>query len=92
MEIKEGRISNYTLRNLCIKNNWFTAGDNEQYDKLFQLNEMEATIERIATAIWMCSDAEKWCIRDIIVELNDAGFSERQSRSEEEHLRDWLGI
>ena len=27
------------LRNLCIKNNWFTAGTIEQYDKLFYANE-----------------------------------------------------
>lgn len=47
------------------------------------------------TLRWYMLDADvdtEWCIRDIIVELNDAGFSERQSRSEEEHLRDWLGI
>lgn len=38
-------MTNYTvttngiLRNLCIKNNWFTCGTNEQYEKLFYANE-----------------------------------------------------
>lgn len=27
------------LRQLCIKNNWFTCGSNEQYEKLFYANE-----------------------------------------------------
>jgi len=33
--IKEMRyISSMEVRNLCIKNNWYTCGDNEQYDYL----------------------------------------------------------
>ena len=27
-------ISSMEVRNLCIKNNWYTCGDNEQYDYL----------------------------------------------------------
>ncbi len=44
------------LRALCIKNDWFDCGTNEQYDKLFYANENRASIEEIATIIWLCSD------------------------------------
>lgn len=46
------------LRLLCIKNNWFTCGSCEQYDKLFYANSHGATIEEIAAIIWVCSDVE----------------------------------
>lgn len=59
------------LRNLCIKNNWFTCGTCEQYEKLFQANAERASIDEIATIIWICSD-ENWCRRDILIELDQA--------------------
>lgn len=89
-ENREGRIDNLELRSLCIKNNWFTCGSNSQYDKLFEMNEQGASISDIATVIWVCS--EDTCRRDIIFELHEAGFTERQDVSEKEHLIDWLGI
>ena len=57
------------LRQLCIKNDWFTEGSNSQYEKLFYANENGCPIEEIATIIWVCSDSEKWCRRDILAEL-----------------------
>lgn len=54
-----------TLRNLCIKNNWFTNGTNEQYDKLFEANTDGEDIENIASMIWICTDAEDTEIRDL---------------------------
>ena len=69
-------MKNYTvtttssLRNLCIKNNWFTEGSNKQYEKLFYANEHRCPIEEIATIIWLCSDNE-WSRRDILFELKD---------------------
>lgn len=59
----------YALWRLCNKHQWFTCGSNSQYDKLFYANENGATIEEIATIIWLCSDDEKWCKRDILNEL-----------------------
>lgn len=93
-ETQENRISNNTLRHLCIKNNWFTEGTNSQYEKLFEMNKSGAGIEQIATVIWLCSDSDvpENCRRDIIFALHEAGFTERQDMSEEEHLLDWLGI
>ena len=57
------------LRSLCIRKDWFTCGTNSQYDKMFQANEMNAPIEEIATIIWLCSDDEEHCRRDILEEL-----------------------
>lgn len=48
------------VRNLCIKNNWFTNGDNKQYSAMFDRVNDGADIEEIATIIWICSvDADK---------------------------------
>lgn len=57
------------LRSLCIKKDYFTCGTNSQYDKLFYANEMGAPIEEIATIIWLCSDDEIHCRRDILYTL-----------------------
>ena len=59
------------LRALCIENNWFTCGDNRQYEKLFYANENGCSIEEIATIIWLCSDDECYR-RDILFELQEA--------------------
>ena len=59
------------LRQLCIKNKWFTEGTNEQYEKLFYANEHGCPIEEIATIIWLCSDSDKWCRRDILEALKE---------------------
>ncbi len=38
MKIKELRwIDLDNLRALCIKHDWFTCGDNDEYDELFQM-------------------------------------------------------
>ena len=49
-------IPNDKLRELCIKNNWFTCGTNTQYERLFQANTDRMSAEAIATIIWICSD------------------------------------
>lgn len=41
---------------LCVRQNWFTCGTNEQYDKMFRANKEGAPIEEIAAIIWVCSD------------------------------------
>lgn len=92
-EYKDGRIDNLTLRNLCIEKDWFTCGTNEQYAKLFHMNKQGASIEQIATVIWLCSDeVPENCRRDIIFALTEAGFTERCDICERSHLKDWLGI
>jgi len=49
-------VPNDKLRELCIKNNWFTCGSNSQYEKLFEGNTNGFTPMEIATIIWICSD------------------------------------
>ena len=56
------------LRTLCIKNGWFKCGSNKQYEKLFRANELDFSIEEIATIIWLCSD-EEYC--DILLKLRE---------------------
>ena len=57
------------LRSLCIKNNWFTCGSNQQYEKLFYANEHDFSIEEITTIIWLCSDND-YC--DILLKVRKA--------------------
>lgn len=66
-------ISNYKLREMCIENNWFTCGNNTQYDRLFRMNESgKYSISQIALVIWLCSeDAEAV---DIEIKLCNAGM------------------
>ena len=59
------------LRQLCIKNNWFTCRSNEQYEKLFYANENGCPIKEIATIIWLCSDEEVRRI-DVLAALKEA--------------------
>ena len=70
--MKYSIIPNDELRALCIKRNWFTCGTNEQYAKLFHANASGASMEEIATIIWLCSDDEEHCRRDILADLKEA--------------------
>ena len=56
-----------TLRDLCIKRNFFNAGTNIQYEKMFDLAEglvknaadENLAVIRLADVIWICtSDTE----------------------------------
>lgn len=51
-------MTNEELRELCIKNNWFTCGSNRQYDKLFEMNEKGKSVDELALVIWLCSDGK----------------------------------
>lgn len=51
-------MTNEELRELCIKNNWFTCGSNHQYDKLFEMNENGRSVDELALVIWLCSNDE----------------------------------
>ena len=57
---------------LCNKHQWFTEGYNEQYSKMFRMVDEKAPVEEIATVIWLCTNEEKWCRRDILEELRKA--------------------
>ena len=49
------KISNEKLYYLCNKYQWFTSGNNRQYNLLFDLNKRGASLETLATIIWICS-------------------------------------
>ena len=62
-------ISNEELRRKCIKNDWFDEGTNTQYEKLFYANGRGASIEELATIIWLCTDSEKWSKKKHFIRL-----------------------
>ena len=49
------KISTDKLYQLCNKYQWFTCGDNRQYELLFKLNKEGMSLEKLATIIWFCS-------------------------------------
>ena len=49
------KISTDKLFYLCNKYQWFTNGDCKQYDMLFDRNKQGASLETLATIIWICS-------------------------------------
>lgn len=49
------KISNEKLYYLCNKYQWFTCGDNSQYKRMFERNKQGASLEVLATIIWICS-------------------------------------
>lgn len=59
----------YDLRGICIRNDWFNAGTNEQYDKLFDMNRNGESVETLAIIIWICTD--DWSLEDIRTELGE---------------------
>lgn len=42
-------------RSCCIRNNFFTAGTNEQYEKVYELMKKGITIHDLAMLTWLCS-------------------------------------
>ena len=66
---KNQYLSVYDVRNMCIRENLFTCGTNEQYSAMFEMvdnlpKDCEITTQSlydIACVIAECSDSEKWC-------------------------------
>ena len=49
------KISTEKLYRLSNKYQWFTSGDCTQYEKLFEKNRQGASLETLATIIWLGS-------------------------------------
>ena len=60
-------IDSENMYRLCNQHKWFTAGSNEQYEKLFQLVDDGATPDQLALVIWVCSDG--FTYKEILKEL-----------------------
>lgn len=43
------------LRQICINNNFFTGGTNEQYEEMFKFYMSGASLDEVATFIWIFS-------------------------------------
>lgn len=66
------KLSTYKLYELCNKYQWFTNGDNIQYEKMFDRNSQGASFETLATIIWICSIGwDELDILDILKEEAD---------------------
>ncbi len=50
------KISTDKLYRICNKYQFFTNGDISQYDKLFERNKEGASLQTLATIIWICSN------------------------------------
>lgn len=61
-------LDNDNLRMICIRNNYFTAGDCDMYRKLFQANDDGASLDDLATIIWVCSSGVSR--REVLEALN----------------------
>lgn len=44
------------IRELCIKEDWFTCGSTRQYEKMIDLVREGASVHDIALCIWLCSN------------------------------------
>lgn len=73
MKIKETRkMNSYDLRELCIKRDWYTSGDNEEYSNLLDMTAHRMTtkkLQQIAEDIKFHSDTP-YEITDIMFELS----------------------
>lgn len=79
MKFNETRtLSASKLRSLCIKNEWYTCGDNEEYSRLFdRLTDCcgcpeHMTTEKlveVAEDIWDHSDITDYTIETVLFEL-----------------------
>lgn len=50
------KLTTYQLRELCIRENWFTNGCIDQYNTLFKRLNEGAPFDEIVIIIWICSN------------------------------------
>lgn len=43
------------IRRLCIEKNWFTGGDNDEYEKMFKASHT-MPVDAVAAMIYVCSE------------------------------------
>ena len=85
MKFTETRtMSASKLRALCIKHDWYTCGDNEEYSRLFDRltdccgfpeNLTTEKLVEIAVDIWEHSDITDYTIETVLFELARACFT-----------------
>ena len=75
------KINGNDLRNLCIKENWFTCGNNEEYSKIFDFvydkKEIDLNdIQQLAIYIYEHSEMSHYTdyqemLQDVMYKLNE---------------------
>ena len=85
MKFTETRtLSDSKLRSICIKNNWYTRGTNEEYSRLFDRltdccgcpeNLTTEKLVEIAEDIWDHSEITDYTIETILFELARACYT-----------------
>ena len=63
MIVEAVRICTDDVRNTCIKENWYTRGDNEAYNRMFKMCRNPYSVQllySIAKDIYEHSDKEYW--------------------------------
>ncbi len=75
-------ISSATVQQYCIRNNLFTLGSNEQYDRMLDLVRDGFPLHDLATIIWICSKTDKHA-DEIEKELQALMIPDVAERSEE---------
>lgn len=50
------RLTSFEMRDLCIRENWFTSGSIRQYERLFQELKRGVLLHDVALIIWICSN------------------------------------
>ena len=63
-------MKSYQIRSYCIRNNLFTNGDCNQYNKMFQMVDTNQPLRDVAVVIWICSKTNK-TIEDIKNDLEE---------------------
>lgn len=69
IEVKGARcpLTFEEVQGLCIKYRWFTNGDNEQFEKLYDMIREGASLDEVALVIWICStEATREFIRTML--------------------------
>lgn len=62
------------LREICIREDWFTGGTVKQYEKFFERAKDGAEIEELALIIWLCtSDVTRENIEEILRKERENG-------------------
>ena len=73
------------IRKLCINHQWFTAGTNSQYEKMFELVRSGASTHDVALAIWLSTESET--IENIEEVIRKTSFNELKMRGKQMNNR-----
>lgn len=68
IELPKCKLNTQDLWQLCNEKNWFTNGDNYQYERMFKANEEGCSLDELVAIIWICSN-KSWTKEQIKDEI-----------------------